>query len=75
MPIIYIERINNMKKTNESGFSITELAVSCAIMMTLTLVAMPHYIEYNENLNAKIEYINEHNRAQEVALQELFDSI
>lgn len=64
-----------MKRTNESGFSITELAVSMAIMMTLAMIAMPYYIEYNENLNKKIEIINEHNKAQEDALKAILDSI
>jgi Tfp pilus assembly protein FimT len=64
-----------MKRTNESGFSITELAVSMAIMMTLAMISMPYYIEFHENINAKIEKLNAATEAHNDSIKQLFDSI
>jgi Tfp pilus assembly protein FimT len=63
------------KVTNESGFSITELAVSMAIMVTLAMISMPYYIEFHENLNSKIQTINEANEAQSNAIKQLFEEV
>jgi Tfp pilus assembly protein FimT len=64
-----------MNRNNESGISITELAVSMAIMVTLAMISMPYYIEFHENMNAKIEKINAATEAQNDQIKELFDSI
>jgi hypothetical protein len=57
-----MKRINLDFAKNESGFSLVELAVCCAIILTLSMIAMPHYTAFADRL--------EEQKQQQVEIQE-----
>jgi prepilin-type N-terminal cleavage/methylation domain-containing protein len=57
-----MKNINNDFAKNESGFSLIELAVCCAIILTLSMIAMPYYTAFADRL--------EEQKQQQVEIQE-----
>lgn len=44
-----------VKMSNENGFSLIELAVSCAILTALTAVAASYYVTAGNNIIQQVE--------------------
>jgi prepilin-type N-terminal cleavage/methylation domain-containing protein len=41
-------------KSKEDGFSLVELTISCAIITLLSLIAMPHYMAFQQNITETV---------------------
>ena len=46
-----------MKTTNENGFSLLELAVSAAILITITTIAAVSYTQAADNIKQNIQEV------------------
>lgn len=66
------QMINN---NNENGFSLIELVVASAIMITLAAVALNTYLPLIEQFEAKAEAIQEQQYNQQAELQYILDTL